>query len=346
MNTPQEDGEVGEMRFRREILISAVRAAGLAVPAARLNSAMLYVRTDSERGIFTDEIDRFRAELAAISAAFEVQPAANLIPAVYGLWANLDAFKGSRSHRQMREFKARAAFYAGTLSSTVNEPHNGAQWFNVAHAYATLSENSGMTSMIHSREAIAGLYWGRDIRRITADANLAIKYARQPEERGLALMAWCRSASERRQRKSDVARMIEEAWECAAPNSGEAPRPDAWWKHQADTMAALSLSRYGGMMGAIQNHTASAMAALPSDAALLRAHARLTLADAYVSDREYDQAATLTLTTLRGVPRDHRQPVLFGRAYALRDRIRQRSGRPIAAVRLSEGLRVIREGDD
>lgn len=333
------------MKFRREILISAARAAGLIIPAARMNSALMYVRTDSERGLFTDEINRFRAELDSISRSFETQPATNLMPAIYGLWANLDAFKDSRSHPRMQEFKARAALYAGTLSSTVNEVQNGAQWFTVAHGYAILSENTGIKSVIHSREAIAGIYWRRSTGRVTADANLAIKYARKPDERGLALMAWCRSASEWRQSKSDVARMIEDAWECAIANSGEAPRPDAWWKHQAHTMGALSLSRYGGMMGAVQNHTASAMAALPRNAVLLRAHAQLTMADAYVSDREYDEAITLALTTLRAVPRDHLQPVLFERAYGLRNRIRQRSGRPIAAVRLSEGLRAIREGN-
>ncbi len=333
------------MRFRREILTSAVRAAGLAIPTPRANSAMIHIRTDSERGLFADEINRFSAELAYVSRSFEVQPAANLMPAVYGIWANLHAFKDSLNHHRMLEFKARAAFYAGTLSSTINEPLNGAQWFTVAHGYATLAENPGIRSVIHSREAIAGLYWGRDARRTTADANLAIKYASQPHERGLALMAWCRSVSEQRQSKSDVAKLIEDAWECAIPNSGEAPQPDAWWKHQAETMAALALSRYGGMMGAVQNYTASTLKALPESTSLLRAHVQLTMADAYVSDHEYDEAVAHTLTTLRAIPHNHRQPVLFKRAYSLRDRIHQHSRSRTATVRLSEGLKSMREDD-
>ena len=109
-------------------------------------------------------------------------------------------------------------------------------------------------------------------------------------------------------------------------------------------MAALALSRYGGMMGAITNYTDHAVEALPRSAVLLRTHAHLTLADAYVSDREYDQAATLTLTTLRSVPREHRQPVLFGRAHGLLKRVRMRAGHSTAATRLAEGLREYGEG--
>lgn len=333
------------MKFRREILISAARTAGLIIPTGLANSAMLYVRTDSERGLFTDEISRFRAELELISARFEVQPAANLMPAIYGLWANLDAFTDSRSHPRMQEFKARTAFFAGTLSSTMDRERDGAQWFTVAHGYAILSGNHGIRSLIHSREAIAGLYWGRNASRVSADAHLACEYAREPWERGLALMSWTRTVSEKRQSKRAVVEAIENALECAIPNSGNAPRPDAWWRHQAEMMAALSLSRYGGMMGAIEGYTASAMAGLPQDAALLRAHAQLTMADAYASDREYDSAATLALTTLRAVPRGHRQPVLLGRAYGLQERIQQHAGRPLAAVRLNEGLKALREGN-
>lgn len=330
------------MKDRREILMTALHSAGLFVSAPLARNAMEYVRTEDQRGQFEDEVNRFHAELDSISTCFEIHPAESLMPALYGLWANLDAIDKPRSHPRIQKLKARTALYAGTLSSTLGEPRIGAQWFNTGHGYAILAGDLPLKSLMHSREAIAGIYWGRKIGRIEADVELARKYARNPLDHGLATMVSARVTSETRQRKSEVARAIEAALENAVAHSGEAPRPDEWWTHQAELMAAVALSGYGGMMGAVLDLTRNAVAALPRNAVLLRTHAQLTLADAYVSDGEYDQAATLTLTTLRGVPYEHRHAVLLSRADKLQKRIKARVGRPMAVVRLAEGLKSLR----
>ena len=157
MSMRQEDG-AGDMKVRREILVSAARAAGLFIPANLANSAMRYVRTDVQRGDLADEINRFRSELESISLGFEVHPAEVLMPAIYGLWANLDSLNAPRTHPRIQEFKARTAFYAGTLSTALGAIESGTRWFTVGHGYAILSGNRGLKSIGHSREAIAGLY--------------------------------------------------------------------------------------------------------------------------------------------------------------------------------------------
>src|SRR5919109_1798631 len=143
-----------EDMHRREILKAAVRAAGLmTVPASLVTSAAPYIRTDSQRGTLTDEIDRFRTELDGIAAAFEIHPAEQVMPVIFAVWANLDSLRDSRSHPRIQEFKARTAFYAGTLSTTLGDESNGSRWFDVGHGYAIMSGTHGLKSIGHSREA-------------------------------------------------------------------------------------------------------------------------------------------------------------------------------------------------
>ena len=338
VNTRRE-GEASNMNARRKILVTAIRATGLVIPTNAAERALAYIRTETERGMLADEIERFRAELNAISAGFEVHPAETVMTAVYGLWANLDAVGEARSNPRIREFKARTAYYAGTLSSTLGDPQNGARWFDIGHGHANLSEVPGVKSIGHSREAIAGIYWGWRVNRVIADAELALKNAHKAEECGLAMMAWARAMSEARRDKSRVVKAVESAIGYAAQNPGEAPRPEAWWTHQAQMMAALALSRYGGMMGAVHEYINQAVNALPYSAVLLRTHAHLTLADAYAADRQYGEATDVTLRTLKKVPREHRQPVLLSRAYALHDRMRKRIGESYPVTTLRTGLR-------
>lgn len=331
------------MQNRREILSTAMKAAGLAaVPTTLVASAATYVRTDAQRGTLTDEINRFRAELFSIAEGFEINSATRTMAAILGTWANLDRLRNSQGHPRIQELKGQTAFYAGTLSITLGDRTNGARWFDLGHRYAMIANARGLNSIGHFREAIAGCYWARRTERVITDTRLALKDAQTSEQKGMACMAWARALGETGTARGDVVASVNKALEHATPNSGIAPRPDSWWTHQAEMMAAVALSRFGGMLGAVENYVNGALAGLPNNAVLLRTHMALTLADAYASDREHDEAATRALVALRSVPFEHRQPVLLGRAYGLLKRLQTDSRCPYAATRLDEGLRALR----
>ena len=317
----------GTMDDRRAILIKAAKFAGVAFAAPLASAATPYVRLDSELGTLSDETSRIRHELQVIARNESVDPAPRTAVAIYATWANIDALRNV-TNNEIAALKARTALYGAIVSTTAMDSANGKRWFDVAQRYARLAGDAELISLAHYHEAVSGIWWNDKPNTIACNMYLAGSYATNNEQQGLAHNIKATLAAQRGDRRTAVVAM-EKAVQFASDRQN-IPQADEWITPQAHVYAAAALSRFPGLLGAVDGHVQEALATIPANAHRLRAHALLALAQSRVEGREYDGAAQALISTLDRLPQDQLQPVLITR---LRDIASKSDSRAMTPVR-------------
>lgn len=300
--------DYGDMDARRASLLKAAKFGHLTLTASLAAAAAPYVRLGNERGEMADEKERFNKELDAIAEFGPLRPASQIMPVILATWANLDSFYVANS--EISALKAKAAIFAGDRSITLEDSVNGYRWFSLAQRYARMTDDSGLISLAHAREALARLYWGGKPRHTIADAKLALQHAINNEQKGMAYMMYARTIADLGQRQEAVL-AVRKAVELADDVKGQSPRPDRWIRPMAHTSAARALSQFPESLPAVEEHAREAMAGLPKKAVQNRTHACFSIAAARVRIREYDGAAQMISDELSALPEGHLQPILI-----------------------------------
>jgi len=319
------DGQ--DMTPRRDILITALKAAGLAATTPILSAATPYVRLDTERDTTHGERRRLAAEVESLYEQQGRVPAAQLQAAILAAWANLARYPQGRA--SVHDLRARTAIIAGSNSITLADHVNGPLWFETAHMHARLAGDRPLMSLAHSRSANAAMYWRVDPRVARADVELGRRYADTAELRAMAAGQDCRIRVLYGDTEGAV-KAAEEAvrFSVSADRSG---RIDRYTKGTAHMTVSRALARLPHLAAVAEEHAAEALRTLPQESELLRCHARLDMAEARLRSRDIDGALSTADRMLRGCER--LEPVLRARLGELATLIERRTGRRCDEIR-------------
>ncbi|MBA9003719.1 hypothetical protein [Thermomonospora cellulosilytica] len=315
------------MQPRRDILINALKAAGMVATAPLLSAAAPYVRLEKEQGTTHDERARLGAEVESLYQRMGTVPARDLQVAIVACWANLDRYPHART--SVHDLRARVAVIAGSNSITLADQANGIRWFETAHRYARMVGDSTLISLAHARAANAAMYWRLGRRRLHADADLAAAYATTAELRGMAAGQAARVLSILGDSRATV-RAAETAVTLAdVPYAG---RIDRWSTPVAHMTVSRALVRWPHLRTAAEEHALEALRTLPPQARLLRAHARLDVAEGRARSGDVAAAVDAVHQTLNRAE-GRLEPVLRGRVDEIVRIAEQRIGQPIREIR-------------
>ncbi len=320
------DGQ--DMTPRRDILITALKAAGLAATAPLIGAAAPYVRLDPERDTLHGERRRLSAEVESLYEQQGRVPADALQVAICAAWANLDRYPKSK-RVAVHDLRAKVATIAGSNSITLADPANGGRWFELAHRYARLAGEPSLISLAHARSANAAMYWKACLRQARTDIELARRHADTAELRALAAGEECRV----RILYGDTSGALRAAEEAVAfaSTSDHSDRIDRCTVGFAHMTVSRALARLPHMGSAAEEHAAEALRTLPRTADLLRAHAHLDIAEARLRSRDIDGALSTADRMLRRCER--LEPVLRARLGELATLIERRTGRRCDEIR-------------
>jgi hypothetical protein len=320
------DGQ--DMETRRNILITALRAAGLAATAPILSAAVPYVRLEGERDTLHGERRRISAEVENLYEQQGRAPAARFHAAILATWANLDRYPQSR-RVAVHDLRARVATIAGSNSITLGDSGNGRQWFELAHRYARLSGEPSLISLAHARAANTAMYWPTTPRDAYGNIELARRYADTAELRALAAGEECRV----RVLYGDAegaARAADEAVRFANP-ADRSDRIDRCTRPVAHITISRAFARLPHLALAAEEHATEALRTLPRESDLLRGHALLDIAEARVRRRDISGALGAADRMLRD--REHLEPVLRQRLAEVATMVEQRTGKRCQEIR-------------
>ena len=316
-----------DMQHRRDILISALRAAGLAAATPLLSAATPYVRLDPERDTTHGERRRLAAEVESLYEQQGGVPAARLQIGILAAWANLARYpKGKVA---VHDLRARTAIIAGSNSITLGASGNGRQWFELAHRYARLSGEPSLISLAHARAANTAMYWPTTPRDAYGNIELARRYADTAELRALAAGEECRV----RVLYGDAegaARAADEAVRFANP-ADRSDRIDRCTRPVAHITISRAFARLPHLALAAEEHATEALRTLPRESDLLRGHALLDIAEARVRRRDISGALGAADRMLRD--REHLEPVLRQRLAEVATMVEQRTGKRCQEIR-------------
>jgi len=296
------------MDDRRAVLLKAAKIAGVALTAPLLSASAPYVRLAEDRGMETDEIDRFHSELDLISTTEALLPPKESLALVAATWANIDS-SFMATNTKVAELKARTALLGGVVSIPLLDSQNGLKWFGRAQSYARIYGDSELISTVYYNEGVGRLFWKDRLQSVYIQAALASKHAQTPVSKGRAA-ALLSSYHSRSGEKMATLRAAQTAIHHA--NGGGEANWNSWTEPQAHGYVARSLSRFGELAPNVEESTGIALKGIPGYYRL-RANTRLSLSDAYLSAGEFEGAYAEMDRTLKVLPAVHRNASLVSR---------------------------------